>query len=119
MVQLFEEGGYPMWLLLVAALTTFAAAGRFAAQPTRPRLALTRSLSGTVLLFLLMGTATDVAAVGHGAAGYIARHPGETFVTVLLQGMAECMSPAILGFSSLAIVSVLVAIGRLRAGDEI
>jgi hypothetical protein len=119
MVQLFEEGGYPMWFLLVAALATFVAAGRFAAQPTRARLALTRSLGRTVLLSLLMGTAAAVAAVGHGAAGYLARHPEETIVTVLLQGMAECMSPAIFGFSSLAIVSVLVAVGRLRAGDEI
>src|SRR6185295_19902234 len=112
MIRLFEEGGYPMWFLLVAVLAALAAAGRFAAQPTRARLALARSLSGTVLLSLLMGTATAVAAVGHGAAGYLARHPEETIVTVLLQGMAECMSPAIFGFSSLTLVSGLLALGR-------
>jgi hypothetical protein len=117
MIRLFEEGGYPMWFLLAAALATLAAAGRFAAAPTEARLALTRSLSATTLLSMLMGTAVAVAAVGHGAAEYLAHHPGETMVTVLLQGVAECMSPVILGCSCLAVVSVLVSFGRLRAGD--
>ena len=117
MIRLFEEGGYPMWFLLAAALATLAAAGRFAAAPSEARLALTRSLSATTLLSMLMGTAVAIAAVGHGAAPYLVRHPDETMATVLLQGVAECMSPPILGFSCLAMVSVLVSLGRLRAGE--
>jgi predicted membrane protein len=118
MIQVFEEGGYPMWFLLAVALAALTAAGSFAARPTRRRLELTRILALTTLASILMGTAADIAQVGHRATAYVASHPGETLASVALQGLAESMSPSIFGFSCLAIVGVLAALGAHRSEGE-
>ena len=119
MFELFVEGGYPMWFLLLAALAALASAGSFAARPTSRRLDLTRALGSTTLASILMGTAADVAAVGHHAPEYLASHPGETMASDVLKGLGESMSPAILGFSSIALVCVLIAFGIYRAEGDL
>jgi hypothetical protein len=119
MLELFAEGGYPMWYLLVVGLAALVAASNFAARPSPRRLALTRALGSTTLAALLTGTAVDVAMVGHHAPEYLAHHPGESMASVVLQGVGESMSPAILGFSCLALVCLLIALGIHRAEGEI
>jgi hypothetical protein len=118
MLEVFEEGGYPMWFLLVAALALLASAGNFAARPTRRRAELTRALGLTTFFSIAMGTAVDVATVGHRAPDYLASHPQETLATVALRGLGESMSPCILGFSCLAIAGVLASFGVFRGGAE-
>jgi hypothetical protein len=119
MVDLFVEGGYPMWFLLVAALAALAAAANFAARPSPRRLALTRGLCSTTLASILTGTATDIATVGHQAPDYLARHPGQTMASVVLQGLGESMSPAVFGFSCIALVCLLISFGIHRSEGEI
>lgn len=119
MVELFIEGGYPMWFLLVAALAALAAALSFAVRPSPRRLALTRGLCSTTLASILTGTAVDIATVGHQAPEYLAHHPGETMASVVLQGLGESMSPAIFGFSCIAVVCLLISFGIHRAESEI
>jgi hypothetical protein len=115
MLQMFTEGGYPMWFLLAAALALLAAAGDFAARPTRARLGLTKALGLTTFLSIAMGTAADFSAVGHHASEF----PAESLATIVLQGVGESMSPAILGFSCLTLAAALVSVGLFRAGTEI
>jgi hypothetical protein len=118
MLEVFTEGGYPMWFLLAAALSLLAAAGDFAARPTRTRLDLTKALGLTTFLSIAMGIAADVSAVGHHASEYLAHHPAETLATVVLQGVGESMSPAVMGFSCLTLAAALVSVGLFRAGGE-
>ncbi len=86
--------------------------------PSRRRLELTRALVLTTVASILTGTAADVAQVGHHASEYVAGHPSDTLATVALLGLGESMSPSIFGFSCLAIVGVLVALGVYRGGTE-
>jgi hypothetical protein len=118
MMDVFAEGGYPMWFLLAAGLALLAASGNFASRPTRARLDLTKALGLTTFLAISMGTAADVSAVGHHAPEYLAHHPAETLANVVLQGVGESMSPAILGFSCLTLAAALVSVGLFRAGNE-
>jgi hypothetical protein len=118
MLDVFAEGGYPMWFLLAACLALLAASGNFAARPARAGLDLTKALGLTTFFAILMGTAADVSAVGHHAPEYLAHHPAESMATVVLQGAGESMSPAILGFSCLTLAAALVAVGLFRAGSE-
>jgi hypothetical protein len=48
----------------------------------------------------------------------LAHHPAETLASVVLQGVGESMSPAILGFSCLTLAAALVSVGLFRAGSE-
>ena len=49
--------------------------------------------------------------MGHHAAKFHQAHPDLTFVEVVLQGAAESLAPAILGFTMLSLTGLLVALG--------
>ena len=46
--------------------------------------------------------------------GYLERHPGLALSAALLQGGAEAMSPAILGFTVLSLTALVIALGFQR-----
>jgi len=115
MLTLFQEGGPPIWFLLAFSLLTLLASARFAAGPSSPRLRAALALGSATLFTTLTSIAADLAAVGHHAPAYLAQHAELTLGTVLLQGVAEAMSPAILGFTVLSLVSLVIALGFYRA----
>jgi hypothetical protein len=114
MSNLFVEGGFPMWFLLAFGLSTLVFAARFARAPVRRTLRIALALAGATACTTLTGFATDLAMVGHHAPEYLGAHPGTTLPEVLLQGMAESLSPAILGFTLLSLAALLVAVGFYR-----
>ena len=103
-----------MWFLLAFSLLSLLSAARFAMRPDAPRLRLTGTLGLATLFTTCTGVAAAFATVGHQAPEYLKRHPTETMTTVLLQGMAESLSPAILGFTVLTLVALLLALGAYR-----
>lgn len=114
MLTLLVEGGFPMWFLLAFGLGTLVCAGRFARAPNRRMLRVTLALSGATGFTALTGICTDLAAVGHHAPAYLREHPGMTSTDVLLQGLAESLSPGILGFTMLSLAALIVALGFQR-----
>ncbi|MFZ5892661.1 MAG: hypothetical protein ACOY0T_16500 [Myxococcota bacterium] len=111
---LFQEGGYPMWLLLALSLATLVAAGRFAFQPGGRRLRVCLALALATLCSIGTGVAADLSAVGHRAPEYLRNHPGMTLAEVVLEGVGESMSPAIFGFTLLGMAALIVAYGLAR-----
>jgi hypothetical protein len=114
MATLLLEGGFPMWFLLAFGLATLVFAGRFAWSPVRRTLRTTGALALATAMTTLTSICTDLATVGHHAPGYLKEHPSESMVTVLLQGVAESMSPGILGFTILSLCGLLLAVGFHR-----
>jgi len=115
MLTLFQEGGFPMWFLLVFGVMTLVSAARFAARPESTRLRLAGALGLATLFTTLTAICADLAAVGHQAPNYLSRHPELSLSSVLLQGAAESMSPAIVGFTIMSLASLVVALGIHRA----
>src|SRR3954464_7564619 len=118
MMTLFREGGFPMWFLLVFGALSLLAGGRFAARPEPGRLRLAAVLGLATLFTVLTAVGADLATVGHQAPGYLARHPEETLAAVLLQGFAECVRPAIVGFTILTLVALFIALGCYRESTD-
>ena len=114
MFTLFEEGGFPIWFLLAFGLLTLVSSARFAVGPTPSRLHLASVLSVATLFTTLTAICADLAEVGHHVPEYMTRHPTLSLSTVLLQGFAESMSPAILGFTLLSLVALVLALGFYR-----
>ena len=104
-----------MWFLLAFGLATLVSAARFAEQPESSRLRLVGALGLATLFTTLTAIAADLAAVGHYVPDYMTRHPALALSTALLQGAAESMSPAILGFTVLSLACLVVALGFHRA----
>jgi hypothetical protein len=114
MLTLFQEGGFPMWFLLAFGGLTLICAARFAARPDSARLRLAAALGLTTLFATLTAICADFAAVGHHLPEYLTHHPDVSFSTALMQGAAEAMSPAILGFTMLSLAALLLGLGFHR-----
>jgi hypothetical protein len=117
MLTLFQEGGFPMWFLLAFGVMTLVSAARFAARPEPSRLRLAGALGLATLFTTLTAICADLAAVGHHVSNYLSRHPELSLSSALLQGAAEAMSPAIVGFTVMSLASLVVALGFYREPD--
>ena len=115
MWTLVIEGGYPMWFLMLFGIAGLVAAVGYARRPTRSGLQVVVGLGITTLMSICTGTAADLAAVGHKAPEYVRSHPNMKLPEVILAGVGESMSPAILGFSLLTIVALVVTLGLRRS----
>jgi len=114
MSNLIRDGGLPMWFLLAFGLATLFFAARFAWAPVRRTLRITLALGAATGFTSVTGMCADFANVGRHAPSF----PKSTLVEVVLQGMAESLSPGILGFTFLSLASLIVAFGFHREVAE-
>jgi hypothetical protein len=106
-----------MWFLLAFGLGTLFFAARFAMAPLGRTLRVTLGLGAATFFTTWTGMASAFATVGHHAAKYHQAHPELTFAEVLLQGTAESLAPAILGFTMLSLTGLLLALGFHREAN--
>jgi hypothetical protein len=109
MIDFFRAGGFSMWIVLAFGLAILASSFALLRDPDPRRLAAVRALTWGTAFAIIGGVASNVIAVLH----YIVRHddPG-----ALYQGLAEALTPAVLGamFLSVAWLFVAVAVRRTR-----
>jgi hypothetical protein len=117
MLEMFRAGGFPMWAILAFGLFDLGLGARFAFRPERRLLPVIAALGAAVLFSIFAGTAKDLATVGMT----VPQHPewanSPKVHLIVLQGFAESMSPSILGFSLLALVSLECAVGLRKLGS--
>ena len=118
MLTLFREGGFPMWFLLAFGALLLISGARFALRPDSARLRPVLALGAATLFTTATAICADLATVGHQAPDYLARHPEVTLAGVLLQGLAESLSPAILGCTVLTLATLFIALGCYRESRE-
>lgn len=119
MSKLLQEGGFPVWFVLLFGLISLAGAVAYAVKPDERRLGLVRGMSLATLFATLSSTAANLGQVFHALAGTDPRHPEFSLAMkdgplVLLLGLGESMSTSILGFALLALVSLFYAVGISR-----
>jgi len=114
MWNLMLEGGFPMFFLLGFGVAALISAARYARIPGRRRFKLTVALALATGFATLTATCADISAVGHHAPSYLRAHPEAPLSDVLLQGLAESMSPGILGFTLLSLVALIASLGIQR-----
>lgn len=114
MIAFFREGGFPMFFLLGFGVLTLWFGARYAWLPNRVRFRLTMGFGFATLFTTLTSVATDLAVMGHQVPDYLARHHEEPLAHVVLQGIAESLAPAILGFTLLSLTALLTTLGLYR-----
>ncbi|HKO48037.1 MAG TPA: hypothetical protein VJV79_09955 [Polyangiaceae bacterium] len=119
MLTLFREGGFPMWFLLVFGGLLLISGARFAIRPDALRLRVALALGAATWFTMVTAVCAALATVGHQAPAYLARHPEMTLASVLLQGIAESLSPAILGSTVLTLAALSIALGSYRESLEV
>ena len=103
-----------MWFLMVFGALSLICGARFALRPEPARLRMAGAMSLATLFTTLTGVCTDLATVGHQVPIFMAHNSSDLLPSLLLQGFAESMSPAILGFTVLTLAALFIALGCHR-----
>lgn len=115
-MSLFLEGGFAMLFVAVFGLVALVSAARYALQPVPGAERAIVAYGAAVLFVSLAGVAIDLDAVGTNVAAHPewADEAGGLGLVVLV-GVGEALSPAIVGLAVLGVVSLLLAIGLRRS----
>ncbi len=117
-MNLMRDGGLPMWFIVAFGLAALVSSIGYAIRPDDKRRSLTRGMSLATLFATLAALAAALGATLNTLAGR--RHPDIRIdlpdgVVNLLTGLAESMSPLIMGFALLALTAMFGAVGGFRA----
>lgn len=117
MPQWFVNGGWSMWFLSIVGVLAVVASARFAWRPDPAQLERIRCLGRALAWGIVTGTAADLAEVGLQINARTEWAHSPDLALLVLQGVAESMSPALLGGAVLSVVALLCAagLGRLHA----
>lgn len=114
MANLIREGGFPMFFLLAFGLLALALAVRFAVTPSQRALRTALALAVATGFATVTAICTALWVVGHHAPEYLKAHPETSLPEVVLLGIAESLTPGILGFTMLSLVAIILALGIHR-----
>ena len=119
MIEFFQAGGFPMWIILLLGLGALVSAGTFAFKPDERKVGFIRGLSTAMVFSVLSGVASDLATVCHAVATKPELSKSGELHLIVMMGIAESLTPAIMGFTMLSLVWMLVGIGHRRLGTQL
>jgi hypothetical protein len=112
MMDFFRAGGFSMWIVLAFGLAALVSSFALLRDPDPRRLAVVRALTWGSVFAITAGVGSNLIAV----FSYVAHHDdGEQ---ALFQGLAEALSPAVLGATMLSVAWMFVAVAVRRAAPE-
>ncbi len=114
MWTLFRNGGFPMFFIVAFGLIALVTAFVYAVRPRAEHEGFIKLMSIATLLSVFSGTCGDIAAVGYYVGNKAEQMTGRQLSAILLQGMGECTSPGIFGFTMLSLVALMCAVGKRR-----
>ena len=112
MLTLFRNGGFAMYFIVGFGLIALGTAFWYAFRPDEKVRGFIQHMGKATLYSTLCGTCSDVSTVFF----YVAQHPmdPDQRTRIILEGLAESMSPGIMGFALLSLIALLVAVGQRR-----
>ncbi|MBX3227932.1 MAG: hypothetical protein KIT84_28105 [Labilithrix sp.] len=121
MWTLIRNGGVPpMLFILLTGLIGLGAAFHFALKARRASLGFVKNIATALLFGTLAATCADFGATFAGAGRVLEKSSNDlaTAVHWVIEGTSESTSPGILGFSFLALIWLLTAVGRRRLDER-
>lgn len=113
-MRFMVEGGWSMWFVLAFGLLSVAAAVAFARRPRDAGERLERDLARATAFAVISAVSLNLAAVGSRVPNVPEWANSPRVHLIVMEGIAESLAPAILGFALLAFASILMAVGQRR-----
>jgi hypothetical protein len=110
----FTGGGFSMWFVLLFASFTLAAAIDLMRRPDPQRAVIVRSFSWATTFSIASGVCLNLATVGSQVPAKLQWANSPRIHLIVMEGIAESLAPAILGFMLLSLAWTLVAVGQRR-----
>ena len=119
MLTLMRNGGAPMLFILLTGAIGLASAFYFALKARAQNLEFIKGMAMATLFGTLAASCADVGATLYASEKAFdeADSVGKP-LHMIVEGLAESTSPGILGFSFLALIWMLVAVGRRRLAER-
>jgi hypothetical protein len=112
MGTLIRDGGWSMFVILLFGFVALASAAFYAARPDARHQGFVTWMARATFWSVLVGFCSDFAKTLHTACRI---EDANERSRVVIEGSAESLSPGIVGFALLALVALLVAVGRRRS----
>jgi uncharacterized membrane protein len=116
MLEFFRAGGYSMVLVLLFGALTLVAAVVFIRKPKEQHVGTIRALSTATVFTVLGGFTSCLAAVFTKVPNRPEWAHSPDLPLIVMTGLGEALTPAILGFSLLSLAWLLTAAGVRRLG---
>ncbi len=116
MIEFFKMGGFPMWFVLAFGGLTLAAAVSFARRPMERQVGMIRGMSIATVFVILSAMAVAMMTVATRVPLNEAWANDPKVWLIVLTGFGESLTPAVLGFSFLAMAWLVTALGVRRMG---
>ncbi|MCB9654103.1 MAG: hypothetical protein H6729_08250 [Deltaproteobacteria bacterium] len=115
MVDFFRAGGVGMFVVLVFGAICLGVGALFLIKPDPKKLGFLRAMSVTTLFSVGVAVASDLAAV----CSQVPNHPewskSPEIHLIIMTGIGESLTPAILGLAMLTLTWMLIAFGIRRS----
>jgi hypothetical protein len=118
MIKFFHAGGFSMWVVLLFSLIVLVAAVRFALRADLRKLSIVRAMTWALVFAALSGVVTNFMAVMWNIPKNDEWARSPDLPLIVMQGLGEAVTPAVLAFTVLALVWLLVAVGTRRLQDQ-
>ena len=113
-MKFIVAGGWGIWFVILFAALALASSIGFVVRPVARKVPVVRALSVAMIFSILASVTNNFLTVMWVVAG----DPPPDLHLVVMQGLGEAVTPAILGFTVLAVVWLLVAVGTRRLHDR-
>ncbi len=114
MVEFMRAGGFGIWIVLLFGVVLLIGSARFAWKPNDGRVGFLRGMSTTTLFSIGTAVSTNFATVMWSVAGKDEWGKSPDMPLIVMTGIAESITPAILGFAFLTLAWLMIAVGHRR-----
>jgi hypothetical protein len=119
MMEFMRAGGVPIWIVLLFGLIALVTGVIFLFRPNERRARVLRSLMSATLYSVLAAIVSDLAAVMFKVPRNPAWAKSPDLPLIVMTGIGESLTPAILGFTILSLAALLSAVGHRRLPDRV
>lgn len=119
MLEFLQRGGVGIWVVLLFGLIALGAAVAFLVRPDERRLGFIRAMSRATLFSVAAALSAGFAAVAYKVPADPRWAHSPDLPLVVMEGIGEALTNAILGFAQLALVWFFVAVGRRRLDRQL
>ena len=108
MIDFFRAGGFSMWIVLAFGAAALIASFGLLRDPDARRLAVVRAITWAEVFAIASGVLSNLIAV----FSHVAKHDDAPLA--LYQGLAEALTPGVLGATLLSVAWLIVAVAVRR-----
>ncbi|MEQ9502343.1 MAG: hypothetical protein RIT81_36065 [Deltaproteobacteria bacterium] len=114
MLEFMRAGGFGIWIVLLFGIITLFSSARFALKPDDGRVGFLRGMSAATVFSIFTAVSSNLAMVMWRVPNVDELGKSPDVHLIVMMGIAEALTPAILGSAFLTLAWLMIAVGHRR-----